>query len=136
MSSTESSSRAEGDQESRRARDAGAGTVLTGVAMLVLLAATLVGLWIASWIDAVHQARHAADLAALAGAGARAGGRDPCTAAERMARANRGTLLACVDTGSVQSFQLRVRVGVPLTPRAPGGPRVVGADAVAGAGMR
>lgn len=119
-----------------RAGDAGAGTVLTAIGMLVVLAVTILGLWIASWVDAVHQARHAADLAALAAAAARVGGRDPCPAAQRTAQANRGRLVSCNVQGPVAEFQVRVRVTVPLTPRAPGGPSVVGADAVAGAGMR
>lgn len=119
-----------------RAADAGAGTVLTAIGMLVVLAVTILGLWIASWVDAVHQARHAADLAALAAAAARVGGRDPCPAAERTAEANQGRLVGCTVQGSVAAFQVRVRVTVLLTPSAPGGPSVVGADAVAGAGMR
>jgi len=116
--------------------DTGAGTVLTAVGMLVILAITIIGLWIASWIDAVHQARHAADLAALAAAAARVDGREPCPAAGRTAEANRATLVSCTARGSIAVFGVRVRVTVPLSPRAPGGPTVVGADAVAGAGMR
>ena len=116
--------------------DRGAGTVLTALGMVAILAATAVGVWIASWVDAVHQARHAADLAALAGASAQVEGRDPCVAAERTAVANRGAVTTCSVRGSPQAFSVRVRVVVPLTPRVPGGPTVVGADAVAGAGMR
>jgi len=116
--------------------DRGAGSVLTAVAMLVLVATTLVALWIASWIDAVHRARHAADLAALAGAAAQSRGAAACAAADRTARANRGSLVACAVTGARDAFAVRVSVVVPLTPRAPAGPSRVGAEAVAGAGMR
>ena len=116
--------------------DRGSGTVLTAIAMMVLVAATMAGWWIVAWTDAAQQARRAADLAALAGAGAYAAGRDPCAAARVIATSNRAGLVRCRVSGAPQAFAVTVRVSVALHPRVTGGPRAVGADAVAGSGMR
>ncbi|MDA8439350.1 MAG: hypothetical protein M0Z51_10905 [Propionibacterium sp.] len=114
----------------------GSGTVLTAIGMMVLVAATVVGWWIVAWTDAAQQARRAADLAALAGAAAYAADRDPCAAARVIAAANRAVLVRCRISGDPQAFAVSVRVSVALHPVVTGGPRVVGADAVAGSGMR
>ena len=116
--------------------DRGAGSVLTAIGVIVLISVTMIGWWILAWTDAVRQAGHAADLAALAGAGAYAASRDPCGAARLTATANRGRLVGCWLSGTPQAFALTVRVVVTLHPQVRGGPREVGADAVAGSGMR
>ena len=110
--------------------------MLTAAVILLVTAATIVGVWIAGWIDAVHTARNAADLAALAGASAHVADRDPCAEAARVARANRGALVSCAVSGTLSAFAVTVRVSVALRPRVPGGQATVGAEAVAGAGMR
>lgn len=110
--------------------------MLTAIVLLGLGLATAVAIVVAGWIGSVHRARSAADLAALAGAGAYVRGGDACAAVRASAASNGAQVVRCSVQGSAQSFTVRVRVATDLHPRLRAGPRQVGADAVAGSGMR
>jgi len=111
----------------RRRSESGAGTVLgllvTGV--LVVVALTAAGLTSVVLTHRVAQA--GADLAALAGATAAQDGRDPCSAADRVAAANRTELRQCLVSG----FEVTVRV-TARTGTLPGGRHDLPARARAG----
>ncbi|MGA4506404.1 Rv3654c family TadE-like protein [Propionibacteriaceae bacterium G1746] len=114
----------------------GAGTVLTATVALVIVAATLVGVWAVGWVTSHHRAARIADLAALAGAEAIARGADGCATARATARRNGGTVRDCTTRGTAPSFVLVVTVSTPLRPeiRGPGVPRTASATAAAGTG--
>lgn len=111
----------------RRRDERGAGTVLAGIVVAVMLVGALV---LASTVIAVggaHRARAGADLTALAGASSLASGGLACPEAERIAVANRGRLVDCEAT----STRVDVVVAVPLDWFIPGLPREAFARAAA-----
>ena len=98
-----------------RGAESGVVTVL-GIALVALIATVaLAGAAVVGILDAHRRAESAADLAALAGGGAVAGGRDPCAAADAVARRNGAQLEQC----DPQGLTVAVVVTVP-------GPRLLG----------
>lgn len=118
----------------RQTRDEkGAGSVLVGVVMTLVVLGGVVGMWIAGWLGNAERAANAADLAALAGAQAYGTGTDACAAAREAAAANGARLETCTVEGSSYSWVVRVRASVPLTPSMVGAPQRISRDATAGA---
>ena len=116
-----------------RARgDRGAGTVMVAMTCLVVVTATVVGLWISGWVACRHHAAHAADLGALAGAQAHVRGADACRAARRLTGENGARLVSCRVEGDARTFAVRVRVETDLYPTVGARGRVVQVEAVAG----
>ncbi|HSI93806.1 MAG TPA: Rv3654c family TadE-like protein [Jiangellaceae bacterium] len=81
-------------------RDRGAGSVLVLSAIMVVVVAFLVVTTLAAGYASRHRAAAAADLAALAAAEElRVAGGDPCSAAERVSRANGAAVRECEVNG-------------------------------------
>ncbi|GAB3988307.1 hypothetical protein GCM10028771_00740 [Nocardioides marmoraquaticus] len=110
-----------------RRDERGAGSVLGLLVSAVLVVVALTAAGLTSVILTHRVAQAGADLAALAAATAAQDGRDPCTAAARVATANRTELRQCLVSG------FEVTVGVTArTGRLPGGPHDLPARARAG----
>lgn len=110
----------------------GAGTILTAGVCFALLAAAWMVTMMVSWTAQVGATQNAADLASLAAAGARAEGRDACSAAGEAAQRNHAHLVRCEIQGDDWSFVVEVRVSRTLEPSLPSLPTVVERVAVAG----
>lgn len=82
-----------------RRDEAGAATLLVlAMAGVLLLVGSALGV-VQAVVVAHRKAQAAADLSALAGASARAHGRQPCAAAETVARRNGSRLMSCHESG-------------------------------------
>lgn len=88
----------------------GAGTLMIGVIMAVLMMVTGVGALGAVVALAHRDVAHAADLSALSGAAAFASGQDPCPAARRIAASNGVELHQCRVIGDLLDFVVTVEV--------------------------
>lgn len=117
---------------SRRHDERGAGTLLIGIVMMVLVMATIVAIWITGWLGSARRADDAADLTALTGAQAYGSGADACSASRAAATANGARVEQCSVEGGSYSWVVRVTVSVPLKPGIVGAPRRIARDAVAG----
>lgn len=117
----------------RRNAERGAGSMLViGVclAMAVTLFASTI---LIGWFAQSRRAELTAELAALAAVGAAVEGTDACAAAERVARANNGSLGGCRVLGSPPDVIVTAEVIAPLRPALPlGAPDEIRRVATAG----
>ncbi|WP_312854044.1 Rv3654c family TadE-like protein [Tsukamurella spumae] len=95
----------------RAGGDDGVATVLAAVMVAAIITVVVMVVDVGAAVSARHRAQSAADLAALAGAASAIDVDAACAAADRLARANAGSLRAC----SVDGFEVVVRVGVPVS---------------------
>jgi secretion/DNA translocation related TadE-like protein len=96
-------------------RDRGAGSVLVLSAIMVVVVAFLVVTTLAAGYASRHRAAAAADLAALAAAEElRVAGGDPCSAAERVSRANGAAVRQCEVNGWEVEVVVAAAAGGPL----------------------
>ncbi|WP_232015608.1 Rv3654c family TadE-like protein [Tsukamurella paurometabola] len=95
----------------RGGREDGVATVLAAVMVAAIVVVAVMVVDVGAAVSARHRAQAAADLAALAGAASAIDAEEACAAAERLARANAGSLRAC----GVDGFDVTVRVGVPVS---------------------
>lgn len=110
----------------------GSGTVLASAVLLVVLALGAALLVYAGYLITAHRAAQAADVVALSGARAMSDGEDPCSAAERSARANAVVLAECRVSGDDLDFAVTVTVERAHRAPLPGLPGQLRARAVAG----
>ena len=110
----------------------GSGTLLVVGVMAVVAVVATTAMLAAVYLVAGHRAHGAADLAALSGAAAYAEGRDPCRAAERLARANDARVVRCDRVGDDVDYVVSVTVEVQAGLRVPGLPRALRGRAHAG----
>lgn len=117
----------------RRGAERGAGSMLV-VGVCAALAATLFSSTILiGWFAQARRAELTAELAAVAGVGAAVEGADACSAAERVALANRGGLVSCRVLGISPDVVVTTEVVARLRPAMPlGGPDEVRRTATAG----
>jgi secretion/DNA translocation related TadE-like protein len=97
----------------------GSATVLVLVAVVLLAAATLVGLVLGALATLERRVESAADLAALAGAAAVQDAADGCAAARVVAARNDASLGACAVRGDVLEVRAVRVVHLPLVGRVP-----------------
>ncbi|AUN43230.1 hypothetical protein ASU32_22120 [Tsukamurella tyrosinosolvens] len=86
-------------------------TVLAAVMVAAIVVVAIMVIDVGAAVSARHRAQAAADLAALAGAASAIDAEEACGAADRLARANAGSLRAC----GVDGFEVAVRVSVPVS---------------------
>ncbi|MFD9826718.1 Rv3654c family TadE-like protein [Tsukamurella tyrosinosolvens] len=96
---------------SRAGREDGVATVLAAVLVAAIVVVAIMVIDVGAAVSARHRAQAAADLAALAGAASAIDAEEACGAADRLARANAGSLRAC----GVDGFEVAVRVSVPVS---------------------
>lgn len=114
----------------------GGGSILMIGLLTVVMTLAMVGICLAGYLVAVHRARVAADLAALSGAVDVSTGKDPCSAARRVARQNDAELLSCGRVGDAVDFVVTVRVQVSVRAGVRGLPTSIDAVAHAGSSVR
>lgn len=112
--------------------EAGVGSVLAVVTVLVLVTLAAVGGLAMSYAAASRSVRQAADLVAVSGAQAHAQGADACAEARRIAGRNEVAVGVCEVTGDQIDFVVEVRVSRRLGWRMPGLPESVATTAYAG----
>ncbi len=95
----------------RAGREDGVATVLGAVMVAAIVVVAVMVIDVGAAVSARHRAQAAADLAALAGAASAIDPEAACAAADRLARANTGTLRAC----GVDGFEVTVRVSIPVS---------------------
>lgn len=86
-------------------------TVLAAIMVAAIVVVAVMVVDVGAAVSARHRAQTAADLAALAGASSAIDAGEACAAADRLARANAGSLRAC----GVDGFEVTVRVSVPVS---------------------
>ena len=102
--------------------------VCAALAATLFVSAILIG-----WFAQARRAELTAELAAVAGVGAAVEGSDACSAAERVARANRGDLASCRVLGTSPDVVVTAEVVTRLRPVLPiGGPDEIRRAATAG----
>lgn len=96
-------------------RERGSATVLTVMAIAVVLLCLAGALALLSAVQASHRARAAADLAALAGAQVlvRGDARSPCDVAAGVAARNGGSLVECSIAGDDLTVSVATEAGWP-----------------------
>lgn len=95
----------------RGGREDGVATVLAAVMVAAIVVVAIMVVDVGAAVSARHRAQSAADLAALAGAASAIDAEGACAAADRLARANAGSLRAC----GVDGFAVTVRVSVQVS---------------------
>lgn len=106
--------------------------MLSVTILMMVVATTVVAVWVVGWLLSIQRAARAADLASLAGAAAHVRASDECAAARTIARENDAELTHCEVEGDARDFVVRVEVRTGLRPAVSGGPRWAVRSAVAG----